>query len=101
MTCASWGTGYMHSHCTNTHSYQFTCLEYIQAEHHARALKNVPGVSFYSDEKRGRIGMLTTVEVKHAMCTLLNAMLRCVEFLLSIFTIQSHICMLLLHGQRG
>lgn len=47
-----------------------------QAEHHARALKNVPGVTFYRDEKRGRIGMLTTVEVKHAMCTLLNAMMR-------------------------
>jgi hypothetical protein len=28
------------------------------------------------DEKRGRVGMLTTQQVKHAMCTLLNAMLR-------------------------
>jgi hypothetical protein len=50
-----------------------------QAEHHARAMKNVPGVSFYHDEKRGRVGMLTTLQVKHAMCTLLNAMLRCVS----------------------
>ena len=47
-----------------------------QAEHHARALKHLPGVKFYQDEKRGRVGMLTTQQVKHAMCTLLNAMLR-------------------------
>lgn len=33
-------------------------------------------VRFYQDEKRGRVGVLTTLEVKHAMCTLLNAMLR-------------------------
>jgi hypothetical protein len=51
-------------------------LDHTQAEHHARALKNVRNVAFYRDEKRGRMGMLTTVEVKHAMCTLLNAMLR-------------------------
>lgn len=50
-----------------------TCM---QAEHHARALSNLPGVSFYRDEKRGRVGMLTTLDVKHAMCTLTNAMLR-------------------------
>jgi hypothetical protein len=48
----------------------------LQAEHHARALKHLPGVKFYQDEKRGRVGMLTTQQVKHAMCTLLNAMLR-------------------------
>ena len=47
-----------------------------QAEHHARALRHLPGVKFYQDEKRGRVGMLTTQQVKHAMCTLLNAMLR-------------------------
>ena len=47
-----------------------------QAEHHARALKDMPGVRFYQDDKKGRIGMLTTQQVKHAMCTLLNAMLR-------------------------
>jgi hypothetical protein len=39
-------------------------------------MQNVPGVTFYRDEKRGRVGMLTTLQVKHAMCTLLNAMLR-------------------------
>lgn len=51
-----------------------------QAEHHARALSHLKGVHFFRDEKRGRVGMLTTLEVKHAMCTLLNAMLRyCVQ----------------------
>ncbi len=54
----------------------FLCLFLFQAEHHARAMQNVPGVTFYRDEKRGRVGMLTTLQVKHAMCTLLNAMLR-------------------------
>jgi hypothetical protein len=39
-------------------------------------MQNVPGVTFYRDERRGRVGMLTTLQVKHAMCTLLNAMLR-------------------------
>ena len=48
----------------------------FEAEHHARALNHLPMVRFYQDEKRGRIGMLTTQQVKHAMCTLLNAMLR-------------------------
>ncbi len=43
-------------------------------------MKHLPGVKFYQDEKRGRVGMLTTQQVKHAMCTLLNAMLRCVMF---------------------
>ena len=47
-----------------------------QAEHHARALKHLPMVRFYQDDKRGRVGVLTTLDVKHAMCTMLNAMLR-------------------------
>jgi hypothetical protein len=33
-------------------------------------------VRFYQDDKRGRVGVLTTLDVKHAMCTMLNAMLR-------------------------
>jgi hypothetical protein len=33
-------------------------------------------VSFFRDEKKDRVGMLTTLPVKHAMCTLTNAMLR-------------------------
>lgn len=48
----------------------------LQAEHHARALHNIQGVRFYRDEKRGRVGILTTLPIKHAMCTLTNAMLR-------------------------
>ena len=47
-----------------------------QAEHHARALQNLPGISFFRDERRSRIGILTTLPIKHAMCTLTNAMLR-------------------------
>lgn len=47
-----------------------------QAEHHARALQHTPGVHFYRDERRGRVGILTTLPIKHAMCTLTNAMLR-------------------------
>jgi hypothetical protein len=48
----------------------------LQAEHHERALRGEPGVSFYCDEKRQRVGVLTTLQTKHAMCTLTNAMLR-------------------------
>ena len=35
-----------------------------------------PGVTFYKDAQRQRVGILTTLQVKHAMCTLTNAMLR-------------------------
>ena len=48
----------------------------FEAEHHERALRGLDGVSFYRDAKRQRVGMLTTLQVKHAMCTLTNAMLR-------------------------
>jgi hypothetical protein len=34
------------------------------------------GVTFYKDAQRQRVGILTTLQVKHAMCTLTNAMLR-------------------------
>jgi hypothetical protein len=51
-------------------------LEKKQAEHHACALHDLPNVTFYKDERRGRVGILTTLPVKHAMCTLTNAMLR-------------------------
>lgn len=47
-----------------------------QAEHHERALRGMHMVRFYKDEKRQRVGVLTTLQVKHAMCTLTNAMLR-------------------------
>lgn len=48
----------------------------FESEHHARALQHMRNVVFYRDEKRGRVGMLTTLPIKHAMCTLLNAMFR-------------------------
>ena len=51
-------------------------LSCVQAEHHARALQgNMPGITFFRDERRGRVGILTTLPIKHAMCTLTNAML--------------------------
>lgn len=48
----------------------------FEAEHHKRALHGLPMVSFYHDEKRQRVGVLTTLQIKHACCTLVNAMLR-------------------------
>lgn len=36
----------------------------------------MPGIRFYRDERRARVGILTTLPIKHAMCTLTNAMLR-------------------------
>ena len=41
-------------------------------------------MSFYMDETRGRVGVLTTLPVKHAMCTLTNAMLRYTQSFLSL-----------------
>jgi hypothetical protein len=37
---------------------------------------NTAGVSFYKDVQQQLVGILTTLQVKHAMCTLTNAMLR-------------------------
>ena len=48
----------------------------LEAEHHHRALHDIPGVEFYQDHKAGRFGVMTTNETKHAMSTVLNAMLR-------------------------
>ena len=48
----------------------------FEAEHHERALRGLKNVTFYRDEKRQRVGMLTTLPVKHSMCTLCNAYLR-------------------------
>jgi hypothetical protein len=47
-----------------------------EAEHHHHALKDVPNVKFRVDPQRGRVGILTTKETKHAMATLLNVMIR-------------------------
>lgn len=41
-----------------------------EAEHHKRALGDIPGVSFYVDQKANRVGVLTTEATKHAMATL-------------------------------
>lgn len=48
----------------------------FEAEHHKRALETLPNVEFYVDHKAGRVGVLTTNEVKHAMATLTSTMLR-------------------------
>ena len=48
----------------------------FEAEHHERALRGLPGVKFYYDHQRQRMGVLTTLPVKHAMCTLTNTCLR-------------------------
>jgi hypothetical protein len=45
------------------------------AEHHKRALGFLPNTRFYVDEQHDRVGILTTNEVKHAMCQLVVLML--------------------------
>jgi hypothetical protein len=47
----------------------------FEAEHHKRALHHLPGVTFYVDQKANRVGVLTTEATKHAMATLVVAML--------------------------
>jgi hypothetical protein len=47
-----------------------------EAEHHRHALKNLRGVYFREDAKNGRVGLLTTNDIKHGMATLMNIMLR-------------------------
>jgi hypothetical protein len=47
-----------------------------EAEHHRHALKDIPGVYFREDPKNGRVGLLTTQEIKFGCATLLNIMLR-------------------------
>lgn len=58
---------------TVTHSHIRTGFE---SEHHERALRNIPGVTFWKDLQRQRVGILTTNDIKHASCTLVNTMLR-------------------------
>jgi hypothetical protein len=47
-----------------------------EAEHHRHALKDISGVFFREDPKSGRVGLLTTNDIKHGMATLMNIMLR-------------------------
>lgn len=48
----------------------------FEAEHHARDLGSMPGVIFHHDPVANRVGVLTTEATKHAMCGVLNSMLR-------------------------
>tara|TARA_Y100000389_G_C17408682_1_gene489583 strand:- start:127 stop:372 length:246 start_codon:yes stop_codon:yes gene_type:complete len=48
----------------------------MQAEHHQRALQGIPGTRHRVDHGAQRYGILTTEDIKHAMCTLLDTMLR-------------------------
>jgi hypothetical protein len=48
----------------------------FEAEHHERALRGIPKVRHRIDHAAKRIGILTTEEIKHAMCTLTSTMMR-------------------------
>ena len=48
----------------------------FEAEHHQRALNGLPHTRFRVDHNAKRYGILTTEEVKYAMMTLFNNMLR-------------------------
>lgn len=48
----------------------------FEAEHHHRALQGLPMTRHRVDHTAERFGILTTEEIKHAMCTLLDNMLR-------------------------
>lgn len=48
----------------------------LSTEHHKRALSHIPGVTFYMDQQANRVGILTTEQVKHAMCQLVVVMLK-------------------------
>lgn len=48
----------------------------FEAEHAKRALSHIPFVTFFEDAKAGRVGVLTTDNVKYASMELLNIMLR-------------------------
>ena len=46
----------------------------FEAEHHKRALDHLPNVTFYVDGKAQRVGVITTEDVKHAMCSLVQVL---------------------------
>ena len=48
----------------------------FEAEHHRHALQHLPNVTFHTDEKAGRVGVLTTDSVKYAAMEIFNVMLR-------------------------
>ena len=47
-----------------------------EAEHHKHALRHLEGVRFYEDAKAGRVGVLTTEQVKYGAMEMFNVMLR-------------------------
>ena len=47
----------------------------FEAEHHQRALGQLPGVKFYVEAKANRVGMMMTEPIKHAMAQLVVVML--------------------------
>ena len=47
----------------------------FESEHHERALRGVAGITFYRDTKRARVGVITTLPIKHAAVTLFNSLL--------------------------
>lgn len=70
------------SYCfSNPNDFFFTfdsvCLcSGFEAEHHERALNGIPRVRFRIDHQAKRFGVLTTEDVKYAMMTLFNNLLR-------------------------
>lgn len=46
-----------------------------EAEHHERSMRGLYKVSFYFDPKRRRVGVTTTLPIKHAAVTLTNTLL--------------------------
>ena len=73
----------------------------FEAEHHKRALDSLPGVTFYVDEKAGRVGVNTTEAVKHAMAHLVVSMLRerRLHVLQEVYSADSHRMRTLLREQ--
>ena len=61
-----------------------------EAEHHKYSLRDLAGVFFREDPKNGRVGLLTTNEIKHGAATLLNIMLR--EQRICVLTEENLIC---------
>ena len=53
-----------------------TCPYVRQAEHHSHALGHLDNVFFYQDHKAGRVGVLTTENVKFSAMQIVNIMLR-------------------------
>lgn len=48
----------------------------FEAEHHERALRDIPNTRHRIDRAGKRYGILTTEEIKHQMATLLSTMMR-------------------------